>query len=136
VLALRSPPGSANIFQTCRIPPDVRSERLAHRHNRQKKKKERRNYRFGSVRTNVGRSKDINRCPLSGVSGVRVRTYIVLRAYKHIYIYIYTYILLCVYYTSAADFRFRGEKLCKVKCARRIQYMYIRSLHVYSASLG
>jgi len=41
--------------------------------------------------------------------------------HTHIHLYVGMYIyILCVRYISAADFHFRGKKLCKVKCARRI----------------
>lgn len=83
------PPGSANIFRTCRIPPDVRSNRLTLRTAKNGEKKIERNYivappfLYTHINTNEGcaRPEDINRCPLSGVSGVRVRTYIVLRVW-------------------------------------------------------
>jgi len=81
---------------------------------KKKKKKEenRRNYRFSSVYTNEGRPKDINRCPLSGVSGVRVRTYNVLRAYMYIHIYIYLYVYIMCILHICGGFSFSGRKSC------------------------
>jgi len=99
----------------------------------QKKKKNRRNHRFSSVCTNEGRPKDINRCPLSGVSGVRVRTYTVLRAaYTHTHTHTYTFIRRYVYIYImctlhiCGGFSFSGEKVVQSEvCASYITHSYI-----------
>jgi len=135
VLALRSPPGSANIFRTCWIPPDIRSDRVCSPPS--KKKKKERKIEETIVSAPFVRTKGDPRILIVvhylafPVFVYAHTTSCVRRIYTHSYIFIRRYIYIMCALHICGGFSFSGEKVVQSEvCASYTTYIYFSACSI------